>query len=119
MKSLPAAYRSPHDSKVKPCTTASLRLFFPRQESNNALQPTRQERRALALCAQCHPGVREACLERQIAFGITGQSGISGGTTAVQRQALIRLRAEGRADLLVRVIDEQLKFVSGNEDTQR
>ncbi|MFJ4188972.1 WhiB family transcriptional regulator [Kitasatospora sp. NPDC089509] len=100
--------------RTLPCTAASLRLFFPQQESNDALRPTRQEQRALAYCARCHPRVREVCLERQMAFGITGQSGISGGATAVQRQALIRLRAAGEGDSapLIRAIGQQLEAVS-------
>ncbi|MFD7449619.1 WhiB family transcriptional regulator [Kitasatospora sp. NPDC059827] len=98
-----------------PCTGVPLQIFFPSQESENALRPTPDERRALSCCARCRPHVRAVCLERQMAHGITGQNGIAGGTTSAQRRELIRLRTQDSVQVgrLVRAIERQLGYLPG------
>ncbi|WP_159425197.1 WhiB family transcriptional regulator [Streptomyces sp. TLI_053] len=98
------------NSEGKPCAGIPLHTFFPHHESRNVLRPGAEERRALAFCARCGPRVREVCLERQIAHGISEQNGVVGGTTAAQRRELIRLRVQGTRlpRELARAIERQI-----------
>lgn len=77
-----------------PCTRYDVDMFFPKRESVFAEQPTPGERAALRICAGCPTVSRLKCLLAELAFPITDQNGVVGGTTKIQRQTILRDRRQ-------------------------
>jgi hypothetical protein len=82
-------------STVKPpCTDYEFDVFFPERESSCVDQPTPGEQAALDICAGCPAAARLECLNGALAYPINSQWGVIGGTTAVQRQTILRGRRQ-------------------------
>lgn len=82
-------------SAVKPpCTSHEFDVFFPEQESSFVDQPTDGELTALDICAGCPLAARLECLNGALAYPINSQWGVIGGTTAIQRQTILRGRRQ-------------------------
>jgi hypothetical protein len=77
-----------------PCTDYEFDVFFPERESSFADRPSPGERAALKICAGCPLASRLECLNGALAYPIKSQWGVIGGTTAVQRQTILRGRRQ-------------------------
>lgn len=85
-----------------PCTRYEFDLFFPDQESSFVDQPTAGELTALDICAGCPAAARLECLKGALTYPINSQWGVIGGTTAIQRQTILRGRRQERLAGLAR-----------------
>lgn len=80
------------DESSPPCTRYKPELFFPTTDSGDVARPNAREREALKVCAICPLAARRACLTEALRFGIDAQFGVTGGSTAAQRKAILRGR---------------------------
>ena len=84
---------------LTPCAGLPLALFFPAVDGARVDRPTPAERQALNVCATCPLAARRQCLRDAIRHPLTKQHGVQGGTTAIQRKALILLRRQQLAEV--------------------
>ncbi|WP_286158464.1 WhiB family transcriptional regulator [Streptomyces sp. CB03911] len=80
------------EANPRPCAGLDLNLFFPAVESTDYTRPNAREKAALKICAACPLAARTACLTDALTHPISDQYGVSGNTTAVQRQTILRGR---------------------------
>lgn len=82
-----------------PCTGLPTDLFFPKADGARVDRPTPAERLALNVCATCPLAARRQCLAEALKYPGYKQHGVQGGTTAIQRKALILLRRKQLAEV--------------------